>query len=359
MASWPVAARAAVSFQVTLRDTGIADQDDMCIWLHPSDLSRSTVICSDKTAYKLFVYDLNGNTIQVIAAEHPGNIDVRYQFPLGGRLVDIVALNERGTSKIRVYKVDPSTRQLQQVDNGGIDTGPNYGFTLFRSARTGKLYGFTGPKSATVVQEWELVDNGAGRVAGVGPLRQFQPGGTVEGMVAEVGRDLEVFGRAGPRGDGRQDHSGGRERADGGCRGNQPLLSRERRRLHPGLESGQQRLQRVRPPASARLPRNLHHRWRHADRRPGRHQPAARCAILSRALRVPQRRRRSLPGGAREMGRHRGGAWPPGRDPVLGPAPSQDRGRAAARPLADFPSRRSQPGASRRPGELPSPPRDS
>ena len=59
MASWPVAARAAVSFQVTLRDTGIADQDDMCIWLHPSDLSRSTVICSDKTAYKLFVYDLS------------------------------------------------------------------------------------------------------------------------------------------------------------------------------------------------------------------------------------------------------------------------------------------------------------
>jgi len=105
MASWPVAARAAVSFQVTLRDTGIADQDDMCIWLHPSDLSRSTVICSDKTAYKLFVYDLNGNTIQVVAAEHRGNIDVRYQFPLGGRLVDIVALNERGTSKIRVYKV--------------------------------------------------------------------------------------------------------------------------------------------------------------------------------------------------------------------------------------------------------------
>jgi len=36
-----------------------------------------------------------------------------------------------------------------------------------------------------VVQEWELVDNGAGRVAGVGPLRQFQPGGTVEGMVAD------------------------------------------------------------------------------------------------------------------------------------------------------------------------------
>jgi len=182
---WPVAARPAVLSQVTLRDPGIADQDDMCIWLHPSDLSRSTVVCSDKTAYKIFVYDLSGNTLQVIAAEHPGNIDVRYQFPLGGKLVDIVALNERGTSKIRVYKVDPSTRQLQQVDDGGIDTGPNYGFTLYRSPTTGKLYGFTGPKSTTVVHQWELVDNGAGQVAGVGPLRQFQPGGMVEGMVAD------------------------------------------------------------------------------------------------------------------------------------------------------------------------------
>src|SRR5439155_5924290 len=117
-----------------------------------SDLSRSTVICSDKTAYKLFVCDLNGNTIQVVAAEHRGNIDVRYQFPLGGRLVDIVALNERGTSKIRVYKVIRRPDSSSRSTTAESIPVPYYGFTLFRSARTGKLYGFTGPKSATVVQ---------------------------------------------------------------------------------------------------------------------------------------------------------------------------------------------------------------
>ena len=43
----------------------------MCIWLHPSDASLSLIIGSDKKANKLFVYDLEGKTIQTIPAEQP------------------------------------------------------------------------------------------------------------------------------------------------------------------------------------------------------------------------------------------------------------------------------------------------
>ena len=181
----PARAQAVVSPVRALSSTGFADEDDMCFWLHPTDLTLSTVIVSDKSANKLFVYDLQGATLQTIASSKPGNIDVRYNFTLGGQYIDIIAFNERDTNKIRVYKVDRATRLLTRIDNDNILTGSNYGFTLYRSPLTGKVYGFTGPSSNTAVKQWELVDDGAGHVAGVGPLRQVQPGGVVEGMVAD------------------------------------------------------------------------------------------------------------------------------------------------------------------------------
>jgi 3-phytase len=181
----PVRCQPALVSRLTLHDSTIVDQDDMCFWLHPTDLSLSAVVCSDKSADKLFVYDLAGHTLQVVAAQQPGNIDIRYRVPLGGQLVDIVAFNERRTSTIRVYAMDPVTRQLVRVDDGAIATGSNYGFTLYRSAASGRLYGFTGPSSNTTVSQYELVDDGGGRIKGIGPLRQVHPGGTVEGMVAD------------------------------------------------------------------------------------------------------------------------------------------------------------------------------
>src|SRR5262245_57285966 len=129
------------------------DQDDMCFWLHPGDLSRSTVIVSDKKSGSVFVYDLEGALLQALPVPKPGNVDVRYGFPLGRDRVDIVALNERKTDKIRVYKVDPVTRLLSRVDDDRIDTGSNYGFTLYRSHETGRTYAFTGPEKGTTVSQ--------------------------------------------------------------------------------------------------------------------------------------------------------------------------------------------------------------
>ena len=51
---------------------GSADQDDMCIWVHPTDVSQSAIITSDKKANRIFVYDLEGRTLQSIPARQPG-----------------------------------------------------------------------------------------------------------------------------------------------------------------------------------------------------------------------------------------------------------------------------------------------
>ena len=183
----PLPARAlnVVSPVATLVNADCADQDDMCFWLHPQDLAKSTVIVSDKEAKSLFVYDLQGHTLQTIACPKPGNIDIRYDFLLGGERVDIVALNDRKTRKIRIYRVDRATRLLSRVDDDNILTDQNYGFSLYRSPVSGRFYAFTGPELETVVKQWELVDNGRGRISGVGPLREMSVGGVVEGMVAD------------------------------------------------------------------------------------------------------------------------------------------------------------------------------
>lgn len=174
-----------VTSSLTLQATGSNDQDDMCFWLHPSDLSQSTIICSDKSANRIFVYDLEGNTIQEFSSQKPGGIDIRYGFLLGGNRVDIVAFNEREGLKIRVYKVNSTTRQLEQVDDGSINTGRNYGFTLYRSPITNRLYTFTGPKDDTIVKQYELSDNGSGQITGTTTGWEFSPGATIEGMVAD------------------------------------------------------------------------------------------------------------------------------------------------------------------------------
>jgi 3-phytase len=181
----PTIAQSPVPSRLVLRATGSSDQDDMTFWLHPTDLSQSTIIASDKAADRLFVYDLNGATLQVVPAGEPGNIDIRYGFSLAGQSVDIVAFNERNTNKIRVYKVDPVTRLLQAADNGSINSGSNYGFSLYKSPVSGKFYAFTGPPDTTRVVQFELIDNGNGQIAGVGPLRQFPALTQVEGMVAD------------------------------------------------------------------------------------------------------------------------------------------------------------------------------
>jgi myo-inositol-hexaphosphate 3-phosphohydrolase len=173
---------------LTLNAPGIADQDDMCIWIHHNDKSLSTIITSDKGADKLFVYDLSGNVLQTIDVPgQPGNIDIRYNFIISGVPTDIVGYNDRSNGTIVFYKVDRTTRQLSFVSNfsdGGM-TGNNYGFCLYRSLLTDKYYAIVSSES-TQMKQWELVDNGDGTI-GDSLKRTWNNGSgdITEGLVAD------------------------------------------------------------------------------------------------------------------------------------------------------------------------------
>ena len=156
---------------------GIVDTDDMCIWIHPTDASLSTIIAADKAADTIVVFDLDGGVLQTIpllraeetGSEQPGNIDLRYGFPLGDETVDIVAFNQRATRPgkgIHVYKIDPETRLLSRIDDGTVLEHRNYGICLYKSPVTGKFYAFATSKKDGV-EQYELVDNGEGKITPV------------------------------------------------------------------------------------------------------------------------------------------------------------------------------------------------
>ncbi|MCE5279850.1 MAG: phytase [Planctomycetaceae bacterium] len=161
----PAAASGPVKPLMTLKGDGVFDQDDMCFWRDAKDASKSLIITSDKYANKVFVYDMEGKLLQSIDAPFPGNIDSRTGFPLGGQKVDIIVHNQRQNKnfKLRVYKVDPDKRQLVRIDDENINTGDNYGGTLYHSRKSGKFYFFTTSKKSTVEQH-ELFDDGKGKV---------------------------------------------------------------------------------------------------------------------------------------------------------------------------------------------------
>ncbi len=158
-------AQTLVSPVLELQTPEVLDQDDMCIWLHPTDHSLSTIIASDKSAKKLFVYKLDGNILQTIdVSGKPGNIDIRYNFNISGQPTDIVGYNDRTNNTIVFYKVDHSTRLLSFISS--FASGSNYGFCFYLNHNTDKYYAFASSKSGQISQ-WELVDNGNGTIGGV------------------------------------------------------------------------------------------------------------------------------------------------------------------------------------------------
>ena len=177
--------------EVTCAASGIGDQDDMCIWVHPDDPALSTIITSDKDKSTLFVYNLDGEALYSYPLTmKPGNIDVIYNFPLGGELIDIIGFNERATSDERFvfYKVDKQTGAL--VDLGAPLTTENwsnelYGFCLYKSPNNNEYYAF-GCDESSLIQQYRIFDDGSGKLA-MDHKRTWQngSGGPTEGMVAD------------------------------------------------------------------------------------------------------------------------------------------------------------------------------
>jgi 3-phytase len=168
--------------------------DDSAIWVHPIDPGLSLIFGQDKICGGLFAYDLAGDEIQSVPAGLLNNIDVRYDFPLGSGLVDIVAGSNRTDNSIDIFSIDPHTGHMQDVAAGALTVGvnPAYGFTLYHSCMTGAFYAIVNDQAGNV-EQYELIDDGLGRIDAV-LVRSLAVGTQTEGMVADDQHGLLYIG---------------------------------------------------------------------------------------------------------------------------------------------------------------------
>lgn len=167
-------------------DTADDAADDPAIWVDPVHPENSKLIASNKKS-GLVVYDLDGKLIQSHSFGKLNNVDVRYNFPLGGKKVDIVAATNRDEDKngIDLYAFDGNTGGMTDILAEPIhsDAGEVYGFSLYHSQKTDKFYAMLTGKDGEF-EQYELSDNGSGKVEAK-KVRSFQMGSQTEGMVAD------------------------------------------------------------------------------------------------------------------------------------------------------------------------------
>ncbi|HXG67651.1 MAG TPA: phytase, partial [Blastocatellia bacterium] len=156
--------------------------DDPAIWINPADPAQSTIIGTNKQG-GLAVYGLDGKQIQYLPDGKFNNVDIRKGFPLDGKPTDLVTAGNRMDNSIGIYRVNPSTRMLENVAARKITTVAAYGCCMYRSATTGKFYYIVTSKTGAV-EQWELFDDGKGKVD-ARKVRSLKLGSVVEGCVAD------------------------------------------------------------------------------------------------------------------------------------------------------------------------------
>lgn len=158
--------------------------DDSAVWFDRSDPENSAVVADNKaTDGGLAVYDLAGRTVSYLPAGMIGNVDLREGFPLGDRRVVLVGANDRTDDSIRFWTLDPATRTLTAVSAPVPTLGPNYGFCLYASARTGEWSAFVTERAGGRMEQY-LLDGTSGTVT-ARKVRSFDVGSQSEGCVAD------------------------------------------------------------------------------------------------------------------------------------------------------------------------------
>lgn len=158
--------------------------DDSAIWLNPTDPSESVVIGSNKGMDGgLGVFDLSGHMTQFRQAGEIGNVDLRNDFSFGGQPTTIVGANNRSNDTVALYKLDPVTRQLEPIEGNRPTLKPNYGFCLYHSKTSGKLYAFVTQEEGGLMEQYELVPNGSN--IDTANVRSITVGSQSEGCVAD------------------------------------------------------------------------------------------------------------------------------------------------------------------------------
>ncbi|MEV5453252.1 phytase, partial [Streptomyces sp. NPDC052535] len=140
---------------------GNANADDPAIWRNSADPDASLVIATAKEG-GLRVYDLDARQVQSVPApaapgadDAPGrfnNVDLVHDTSLGSDATDLAVVSDRGSDKLRIYRVDGdrSDAPLTDVTDPSApwifsgsqeevnEESTAYGLTTYTDSATGK-----------------------------------------------------------------------------------------------------------------------------------------------------------------------------------------------------------------------------
>ena len=158
----------AADLQTAKAKTGtwpIGSADGVAVWIHPADPSKSMIVGADPKK-GLGTFNLDGSLIEVVnfGTGGAGEADVRYNFPLGGEKVSIVVSANNKRNTLRVFKVNPDSRLLEEITgNEAALKIKAYGSCMYHSLKTGRFYAFITSKEG-LVEQWEIFDGGKAKV---------------------------------------------------------------------------------------------------------------------------------------------------------------------------------------------------
>ncbi|GAQ00045.1 phytase [Leptolyngbya sp. NIES-2104] len=168
-----------------------SDADDPAIYVNAIDAGKSLVVTAVKNG-GLRVYDLGGALVQSI---NPGNIrynnvDLQYNFELGGVKTDIAIATDRNNDKLAIFKINPNAtngQYLEDITDSSIGTlfqsepfappySPDersaYGIAVYRSPVSNNSFVFVNRRETGDVAQYKLIDRGNGTI-GIDRVRNF------------------------------------------------------------------------------------------------------------------------------------------------------------------------------------------
>jgi 3-phytase len=165
--------------------------DDPAVWVHADDPARSLVLGTDKKG-GLHAFDLEGRRVQVVSeGSRPDNVDILYDFRLGGRVVDLAVAGSRAADApgVKIWAIDRATGRLSPLGDGPtfrvFGGGQPYGSCVYRSPRDGRCYVFVNDHGGAFEQYRIDDDDGSLRAERV---RAFRLDSQAEGCVADFER---------------------------------------------------------------------------------------------------------------------------------------------------------------------------
>jgi 3-phytase len=142
--------------------------DDIAFWVHPTESAKSFIIGSNKLRHSfdkkigreetggLNIYDLNGKNLKFFEIGSQNNVDIRYGFNLGNRIVDIVSSSNQMDNTISIYAIDQQKNDLLNIAARPIKTGIEvYGYCLGYDKASDKYYAFVNSREGHL-EQYEL-----------------------------------------------------------------------------------------------------------------------------------------------------------------------------------------------------------